>query len=137
MVDFSLFCSEVCEHLQKIYAALNSMSKTSSRKTIFYSRIYQIKDTDFMVASGKEAFVSQTGWEMLPRRRGNAKPVAMIGFRIQIYTTHMFLGSQLEKWAKNWPWVVDRRQSGGIGRRINKTALEEGKWSSIYHLVLV
>lgn len=40
------------------------MSKTSGRKSIFCSRIYQIKDVDFMVVSGNEAFASWTLDEM-------------------------------------------------------------------------
>lgn len=91
--SFSLFCSGSVSICRKHTLHLNRMSKTSGRKSIF-CRIYQIKDIDliFMVASGNEAFA----WT-LDGKSGNSKSVARIGFRIQIYTTHMLLSSQPEK----------------------------------------
>lgn len=71
---------------------LNHMSKTSGRKAYFVGYI-KSKMLIFMVASGNEAFVSWT----LDGKSGNSKSVARIGFRIQIYTTHMLLSSQPEK----------------------------------------
>jgi len=81
--DFSLFYSGACEYLQETYSAFKPHLSNSGRKSILCSRIYQIKDVDFMVASGKEAFVSWTLDEKCPAREKRKLQSQWLGLGIE------------------------------------------------------